>query len=127
MTRGQPVDGPISVPMIANQLRAEGVEKIVVVSDEPGKYGGDSGLPPRTAVAHRDELDRIQRELRDWKGASLLIYDQTCAAEKRRRRKRKLMADQPRRVFINEQVCAGCGDCGKASNRLSIVPVEKGF
>src|SRR3546814_15599825 len=98
--------GPISVPMIANQLRAEGVEKIVVVSDEPGKYGGDSGLPPRTAVAHREELDRIQRELRDWKGVSLLISDQTCPAAKRRRSKRKLMADPPRGVVITDQ---GCG------------------
>ncbi|HET8726480.1 MAG TPA: indolepyruvate ferredoxin oxidoreductase family protein [Alphaproteobacteria bacterium] len=127
MTGGQPVDGRIDVPMIANQMRAEGVEKIVVVSDEPEKYGSGSLLPAHTTIEHRRDLDRVQRDLRDWKGVSVLIYDQTCAAEKRRRRKRKLMADPPKRVFINEQVCEGCGDCGVKSNCLSVVPVETEF
>jgi len=128
MTGGQPVDGRLTVPMLVEQIRAEGVETIVVVTDEPGKYGQSApALPSGTPVRHRRDLDRIQRELRESRGVSVLIYDQTCAAEKRRRRKRKLMADPPKRVFINELVCEGCGDCGKASNCLSIVPVETEF
>ncbi|GIK98753.1 MAG: indolepyruvate ferredoxin oxidoreductase [Alphaproteobacteria bacterium] len=124
MTGGQPMDGPLDVPRIAAQLAAEGVGRIAVVSDEPDKYPTGGAFPPGTTVDHRRELDRIQRDLREIPGVTALIYDQTCAAEKRRRRKRKLMPDPPKRVFINEAVCEGCGDCSRASNCLSVVPVE---
>ena len=127
MTGGQPVDGPLSVPQITRQIAAEGVERIVVVSDEPEKYPIDAGFAPGVSVEHRDELDRIQRELRETSGISVLVYDQTCAAEKRRRRKRGRYPDPPKRVFINEEVCEGCGDCSTASNCLSVVPVETEF
>ena len=111
MTGGQPVDGPLTVPQIARQLAAEGVKRIVVVSDEPHKYPSDAGFPSGVTVHHRDELDAVQRELRTEKGVTALIYDQTCAAEKRRRRKRGTFPDPNQRVFINELVCEGCGDC----------------
>ncbi|MEQ8968656.1 MAG: indolepyruvate ferredoxin oxidoreductase family protein [Azospirillaceae bacterium] len=124
MTGGQPVDGQLTVAMIAHQLLAEGVERIVVVSDEPERYGVSSGLPTGTPVEHRDELDAIQRDLRETPGVTAMIYDQTCAAEKRRRRKRGTMADPDRRVVINELVCEGCGDCSRQSNCLSVVPIE---
>ncbi|NBB82743.1 MAG: indolepyruvate ferredoxin oxidoreductase family protein [Alphaproteobacteria bacterium] len=124
MTGGQPVDGTMTVPMIAHQLKAEGVEKVVVVSDEPEKYDNLSGLPHGTPVQHRDDLDPIQKELRETPGVTVMIYDQTCAAEKRRRRKRGLMEDLNRRVVINELVCEGCGDCSKQSNCLSVVPID---
>jgi indolepyruvate ferredoxin oxidoreductase len=127
MTGGQPVDGPLSVPMISRQLRAEGIEKIVIVTDEPDKYGRNAGFAPGTTIEHRDELERIQRELREVKGVSVIIYDQTCAAEKRRRRKRGKFPDPKRRVVINELVCEGCGDCSVKSNCLSVVPVETEF
>ncbi|MGQ0663974.1 MAG: indolepyruvate ferredoxin oxidoreductase family protein, partial [Pseudomonadota bacterium] len=127
MTGGQPVDGPLTVPQITRQLAAEGVERIAVVSDEPEKYPADSGFAPGVTVAHRDRLDTVQRELRERKGVSALIYDQTCAAEKRRRRKRGTFPDPQKRIFINEAVCEGCGDCGVQSNCLSIVPVETEF
>lgn len=124
MTGGQPVDGPISVPMIAQQLRAEGIGKIVVVTDEPEKYGGMAGMPPGVPVHHRDALDDVQRALREYAGVSILIYDQTCATEKRRRRKRGDYPDPARRVVINERVCEGCGDCSTQSNCLSVEPLE---
>jgi len=124
MTGGQPVDGQLSVPMIVDQVAAEGIEKIVVVTDEPDKYQGGLALPHHIPVEHRDDLDTAQKDLREYPGVSILIYDQTCAAEKRRRRKRKLMVDPPKRVFINEMVCEGCGDCSVKSNCLSVVPVE---
>ena len=127
MTGGQPVDGQITVPMIAKELAAEGVSRVVVVSDEPEKYGIGSGLPPFTKVEHRDELDRVQRELREEGGVSILIYDQTCATEKRRRRKRGKMPDIAKRVVINELVCEACGDCSVKSNCVSVVPVETEF
>ena len=127
MTGGQPMDGPLDVPMIARQVAAEGAKKIVVVSDEPEKYGGDNGLPPDTDVEHRDELDQVQRRLREVPGTTILIYDQTCAAEKRRRRKRGKMVDPAKRVIINELVCEGCGDCSVQSNCLSVMPVETEF
>lgn len=126
MTGGQAVDGQLTVPMVAAQLRAEGVQTIYVVSDEPWKYG-NAAFPSGTLIEHRDDLDQIQRKLRDMPGVTALIYDQTCAAEKRRRRKRGLMIDPPKRVLINERVCEGCGDCGKKSNCLSIAPVETEF
>ncbi|MBL8582672.1 MAG: indolepyruvate ferredoxin oxidoreductase family protein, partial [Rhizobiaceae bacterium] len=127
MTGGQPHDGGLSVDMIARQVRAEGVERIAVVTDEPGKYAGAAEFPAGTTIDHRDELDRVQRELRDVPGVSVLLYDQTCAAEKRRRRKRGTFPDPDRRVFINELVCEGCGDCGVQSNCVSIQPVETEF
>jgi indolepyruvate ferredoxin oxidoreductase len=127
MTGGQQVDGPISVDAIARQVAAEGVSKVVVVSDEPEKYPIGMAFPHGTAVHHRDDLDQVQRGLREWPGTSVLIYDQTCAAEKRRRRKRNLFPDPPKRVMINEAVCEGCGDCSVKSNCLSVVPVETEF
>ncbi|WP_310389125.1 indolepyruvate ferredoxin oxidoreductase family protein, partial [Roseateles sp.] len=128
MTGGQPVDGQTSVPQIARQVEAEGVKRLVVVSDEIGKYDGQHGLFPAGTTFHdRSELDAVQRELREIEGVTILIYDQVCAAEKRRRRKKKEMVDPPKRIFINQAVCEGCGDCGQASNCLSVVPVETDF
>ncbi len=123
MTGGQPLGGEVRVDAIAHQMVAEGAEKVVVVSDEPEKY--PAGYLPRGVPAHhRDDLDRVQRELRDTPGVTVLVYDQTCAAEKRRRRKRGLMADPPKRAFINHLVCEGCGDCSAASNCVSVQPLE---
>ncbi|MGI9295278.1 MAG: indolepyruvate ferredoxin oxidoreductase family protein, partial [Pseudomonadales bacterium] len=127
MTGGQPVDGTISVPAIANQVRAEGVQRIAVVSDEPEKYRDKSLFPSATTFHHRDDMDALQRELREVKGVSVLIYDQTCAAEKRRLRKRNAYPDPAKRVFINELVCEGCGDCSEQSNCLSIYPIDTEF
>ena len=127
MTGGQPVDGPLTVPMIARQVAAEGVNKIVVVTDEPEKYGQVTDLPDNTPVMHRDELDRVQKELRAYPGTSVLIYDQTCATEKRRRRKRNSYPDPNRRAVINARVCEGCGDCSGKSNCLSVEPLETEF
>ena len=124
MTGGQPVDGNLSVPQIARQLEAEGVGKIVVVTDGTERAYTAADLPQGVPLRHRDELDLVQRELRECPGVSALIYDQTCAAEKRRRRKRGKFPDPARRVFINEAVCEGCGDCSEQSNCLSVVPVE---
>ncbi|MBS3647851.1 indolepyruvate ferredoxin oxidoreductase family protein [Pseudaminobacter sp. 19-2017] len=125
MTGGQPVEGGLSVHAIAEQVRAEGIERIAVVSDEPEKYA--SPFPAGTTIHHRDDLDLVQRELREVKGVSVLIYDQTCASEKRRRRKRGAYPDPDRRVIINELVCEGCGDCGVKSNCVSVQPVETEF
>ncbi|MDH5557764.1 MAG: indolepyruvate ferredoxin oxidoreductase family protein, partial [Alphaproteobacteria bacterium] len=127
MTGGQPVDGPMTVPQISNQLYGEGVARTVVVTDEPDKYPIGTGWAPGVKVHHRDELDHIQKQLRDIPGVTAIIYDQTCATEKRRRRKRGIMEDPARRAFINEAVCEGCGDCSLASNCLSVVPVETEF
>ncbi len=127
MTGGQPVDGSLTVPEIACQVHAEGVRRIAVVSDDPRKYPVGTEFPADVTFHHRDELDRVQRDLREWPGVSVLIYDQTCAAEKRRRRKRGLYPDPPKRVFINERICEGCGDCSVQSNCLSVVPVETEF
>jgi len=127
MTGGQKVDGQMTVPQMARELAAEGARRIVVVTDEPEKYGPGVGLPANTPVHHRDDLDAVQKELRETPGVTVMIYDQTCAAEKRRRRKRGLMADPPKRVVINELVCEGCGDCSVQSNCLSVVPVETEF
>jgi len=127
MTGGQRHEGGLRVEQIAQQVRAEGVERIAVVSDEPGKYGSDMLWPPRATFHHRDELDAVQRELRTVPGVSVLIYDQTCAAEKRRRRKRGEFPDPDKRIIINELVCEGCGDCGIASNCVSVQPLETEF
>jgi indolepyruvate ferredoxin oxidoreductase len=127
MTGGQPVEGHPSVGEITREVLASGAKKVVVVSDEPKKYGSDAGFAPGTAIRHRDDLDQVQRELREMKGLTVLIYDQTCAAEKRRRRKRGLYPDPPKRVLINEAVCEGCGDCSEQSNCVSVKPLETEF
>ncbi|RIK84923.1 MAG: pyruvate ferredoxin oxidoreductase [Hyphomicrobiales bacterium] len=123
MTGGQPVDGPVSVQAIAHAARAEGVERIALVSDEPDKFSARD-FPAGATIHHRGALDAVQRELRTVKGVSVLIYEQTCATEKRRRRKRGTMADPGKVVVINELVCEGCGDCSVESNCLSVEPVE---
>ena len=127
MTGGQPVEGLPSVPRMTRQLAAEGVARIVVVTDEPDKYPADDSFAAGVTVHHRDAMDRVQRELQAIPGVTALVYDQTCAAEKRRRRKIGAFADPAQRVVINELVCEGCGDCGVQSNCLSIVPVETEF
>ncbi|HEV8261606.1 MAG TPA: indolepyruvate ferredoxin oxidoreductase family protein [Burkholderiales bacterium] len=127
MTGGQTVDGHPSVADITRQVAAEGAKKIVVVTDEPGKYPGDAGFAPGVEICHRDELDRVQRELRETPGLTVLVYDQTCAAEKRRRRKRGLEPDPPRHVVINDAVCEGCGDCSEQSNCISVKPLDTPF
>jgi indolepyruvate ferredoxin oxidoreductase len=124
MTGGQHVDGQLTVPQVTRQLAAEGVKRIAVVTDEPNKYPIGAEFAAGTSIHHRDDLDAVQRELREWKGVSALVYDQTCAAEKRRRRKRGAFPDPQKRAFINERVCEGCGDCSVRSNCLSVVPVE---
>ena len=126
MTGGQPVDGPLTVPAIAHSVRAEGVERIAIVSDEPQAF--DAGDFPRgTTISHRRELDALQRELRDIPGVTVLIYAQTCATEKRRQRKRGTLEDPSTFVVINDLVCEGCGDCSVESNCLSVIPKETPF
>lgn len=127
MTGGQPVDGQLTVPQIAGQLVAEGVKKVAVLSNDPDRTLQQGAFPPGIIVQPREDLDDVQRELRDIEGVTALIYDQTCAAELRRRRKRKQAPDPAKRIFINELVCEGCGDCSKQSNCLSIVPKETKF
>jgi len=124
MTGGQPVEGAMTVPQIAQQVLAEGARRVAVVADEPGKYPKRAGFPAGVAIRHRDDLDAVQRELRAISGLTVLIYDQTCAAEKRRRRKRGKFPDPPQRVFINDAVCEGCGDCSDKSNCIAVLPVE---
>ena len=127
MTGGQHVDGELTAPQITRQVSAEGVKRIAVVTDEPEKYGGGADFAPGVTVHHRDDYDAVQRELREVDGVSVIVYDQTCAAEKRRRRKRGQYPDPPRRVFINDLVCEGCGDCGVKSNCVSVTPLETEF
>lgn len=124
MTGGQSAEGSFTVPQIANQVAAEGAARIAIVSDEPGKYAGVTGLPAGTTIHDRQQLDAVQRELREVPGLTVLIYDQTCAAEKRRRRKRGQFPDPSKRVFINNLVCEGCGDCSTKSNCVSVRPLE---
>jgi len=128
MTGGQPVDGGLSVPQIAQQVVSEGAARVVVVTDDVARYAGVV-LPAGVPVRPREELDVVQRELRETQGVTVLIYDQTCAAEKRRRRKQNkpgktVFPDPARRMMINPAVCEGCGDCGTQSNCLSILPLE---
>ncbi|MEZ5773799.1 MAG: indolepyruvate ferredoxin oxidoreductase family protein [Hyphomicrobiaceae bacterium] len=123
MTGGQPLDGGHTLYQIATEMASEGAKRVVVVSDQPERIV-KSDLPPGTTVHHRDELIAVQKELAEIKGVTVLIYEQTCAAEKRRRRKRGILADPPKRVFINTEVCEGCGDCGVQSNCVAIQPVE---
>jgi indolepyruvate ferredoxin oxidoreductase len=127
MTGGQPVDGPLTVPQITRQMADEGVSKIVVVAEDENQY---KDLPSTDKMAdgvkiyHRDDLEKVQKEMREIPGCSILVYDQTCAAEKRRRRKRGQYPDPDKRVFINDAVCEGCGDCSEKSNCVSIEPLE---
>ena len=127
MTGGQAIDGPLDVPQITRQLAAEGVGRVVVVSEEPERFVGPSAVEPGTRVEPRERLDAVQRELREFPGVSVLVYDQACAAEKRRKRKRGLLEDPDRRVFIHERVCEGCSDCSVQSNCLSVEPVDTAF
>ncbi len=124
MTGGQPVDGTLSVPDIAHQVRSEGVQTIIVMSDDLAKWSKPEIFPPGVEFIHRDELDAVQKRLRETPGVTALIYDQTCATEKRRRRKRGRMPDPPKRAFINSLVCEGCGDCGEQSFCVSVLPKE---
>ncbi|ASJ72327.1 indolepyruvate ferredoxin oxidoreductase family protein [Granulosicoccus antarcticus] len=123
MTGGQTVDGELSAEIIAHQLHAEGIAPIYIVSDEPEQFSAKE-LPPGVQIRHRDDLDLVQRTLRECQGCNVIIYAQTCAAEKRRRRKRGLMVDPARRVVINSDVCEGCGDCSVQSNCVSIEPLD---
>jgi len=125
MTGGQPVEGKLTVAQIAHQVMAEGARRLVIVAEEANKKY--AGLPVGADVRHRDELDVVQRALRETPGLTVLIYDQTCAAEKRRRRKRGLLADPDARIFINDAVCEGCGDCSVQSNCIAVQPLETEF
>ena len=128
MTGGQPVDGPLSVPDIARQMRAESIQTIVVLSDNIEKWTQQREQFPTGVEFHdRSALDAVQKQLREVKGVSILIYEQTCATEKRRRRKRGKLEDPAKRVVINSLVCEGCGDCGKKSFCVSVLPKETEF
>ncbi|HEY1148228.1 MAG TPA: indolepyruvate ferredoxin oxidoreductase family protein, partial [Pseudoduganella sp.] len=124
MTGGQNVDGPLDPGMISRQIAAEGVTPIIVVTDDPDKYPDDYNWAKGVTVRHRSELMDVQKELRDMPGVSAMIYDQTCASEKRRRRKKGEYPDPAKRAVINEAVCEGCGDCSVQSNCLSVEPLE---
>lgn len=126
MTGGQHVDGDLSPQQITHQLYHEGIREIYLVSENPGAYPA-SAIAPGTKVAHRDQLDSVMRTLRDTPGCSAIVFVQTCAAEKRRRRKRGIMEDPARRVMINAAVCEGCGDCSVQSNCISVEPLETEF
>jgi indolepyruvate ferredoxin oxidoreductase len=123
MTGGQANDGGLTVPQIARQVAAEGVSKVVVVTDEPDKYAKHEDWPKGLTIHHRDDLMAVQTKMAEVPGVSVLIYDQTCATEKRRRRKRGTYPDPDKRVIINELVCEGCGDCGVQSNCVSVQPL----
>ncbi|MEZ5837803.1 MAG: indolepyruvate ferredoxin oxidoreductase family protein [Geminicoccaceae bacterium] len=128
MTGGQKMEtGNLSVPQICRMLAAEGVAETVVVTDDVGKYPIAAGFPHGVRVRHRDDLMEVQKRLRRIAGVTVIIYDQTCAAEKRRRRKRGRLADPDERIFINDLVCEGCGDCGVQSNCVAIQPLETDF
>lgn len=124
MTGGQHVDGHLSVAQLTRQLDAEGIKKQVIVTDEPELIHAEEHLAPNVEIRHRNDLDAVQRELREISGVTALIYVQTCASEKRRRRKRDAYPDPAERLYINSDICEGCGDCSKKSNCLSIEPVE---
>src|SRR5579883_634348 len=129
MTGGQPIEGEhfegeLTAPHVASQLFAEGVGRIASVSDDPEKYGSKAGFPASATFHHRDQLDAVQKELRDWRGVSAIIYDQSCATERRRLRKRGKVADPSERLFIHPEVCEGCGDCGIQSNCIALEPEE---
>ncbi len=127
MTGGQHVDGELTVPEITRQLAAEGVGRVAVVTDEPEKHDGVTDFAPGVTVHPRALMQEVERQFRDTPGATVIIYDQTCASEKRRRRKRGTMVDPQKRVFINAAVCEACGDCSRASNCVSVAPLETEF
>ena len=127
MTGGQKHEGELTVEAIAHQVAAEGVRKIALVTDEPGKYPVATQWPPGLQIHHRNILNEVQRDLAETSGVTVLIYDQTCATEKRRLRKRGLLEDPDARIIINELVCEGCGDCGTASNCVAVQPLETEF
>jgi indolepyruvate ferredoxin oxidoreductase len=124
MTGGQANDGGLTVPQVARQVAAEGVTRVIVVTDEPNKYPSGTAWPAGLTIHHRDDLIAVQKDLAEIPGVTVLIYDQTCAAEKRRRRKRHTYPDPEKRVIINELVCEGCGDCGVQSNCVSVQPLQ---
>ncbi|MCW2679605.1 MAG: indolepyruvate ferredoxin oxidoreductase [Frankiales bacterium] len=124
MTGAQDAEGALPVPALTRKLAAEGVVKTVVVTEEPKRYRGIRGLADGVSVRHRDELDAVQRELREVPGVTVIVYDQQCANEARRLRKRGRQAVRTTRVVIDEAVCEGCGDCGAKSNCLSVQPVD---
>jgi indolepyruvate ferredoxin oxidoreductase len=126
MTGGQHIDGNLTPGQIARELLAEGVKKVEVVTDEPEKYAPGT-FPPDVRISHRDDYDTVQKEIRAIPGTTVIIYDQTCASEKRRRRKRNAYPDPAKRAFINDLVCEGCGDCGVQSNCVSVTPLETEF
>ncbi len=127
MTGGQHVDGQLTVPQLTRQIEAEGAAKIVVVADDPTKYGSRQGFAPFVEVRPRAELLLVEEELSKVPGCTVLIYDQVCAAEKRRRRKKGTFPDPAKRLFINERVCEDCGDCSKQSNCVAVEPAETAF
>jgi indolepyruvate ferredoxin oxidoreductase len=125
MTGGQPVDGSLSLSDLILQLKGEGIKRIELVSDTPQNH--ELLTDTTVTVSHRDDLILVQKSLRETPGTTVLIYEQTCATEKRRRRKRGMLDDPNKRVFINDAVCEGCGDCSKKSNCLSVIPKETEF
>ncbi len=127
MTGGQPLDGTLTVDQVTRQVRDEGVQRIAVVTDEPEKYNSEINFARGTTIHHRRELDEVQQKMRKIEGVSVIVYDQTCASEKRRRRKRGTFPDPAKRYLINDRVCEGCGDCGVQSNCTSIQPLETDF
>mgnify|MGYP006156920093 CR=1 FL=1 len=126
MTGGQVIEGQVKVDELSRQVHSEGVRRIAVVSNDP-EYSNQAAFAPGVTIHHRDELDEVQRELREWEGVSAIIYDQNCATELRRRRKRGKAVDPDKRTFINDLVCEGCGDCGVQSNCIAIEPSETSF
>jgi indolepyruvate ferredoxin oxidoreductase len=124
MTGGQRIEGNVRVDELTRQVHSEGVRRIAVVSDDIEKYGADYDFAPGVTIHHRDTLDEVQKELREIEGVSIIVYEQFCATELRRRRKRGSAADPDKRIFINPRVCEGCGDCGVQSNCIAIEPVE---
>ena len=124
MTGGQPLDGTLNVEDLIYQLRGERVRRIALVSDDPQRWRGRFASVPGYTLHHRAELEALQRELRQFRGTSVIVYQQTCAAEKRRRRKKGVLEDPAKRMFINDAVCEGCGDCSIQSNCLSVIPKE---
>ncbi|NRO99386.1 indolepyruvate ferredoxin oxidoreductase family protein [Paraburkholderia sp. NMBU_R16] len=124
MTGGQPAEGGLTVPRVVDQVLAEGVSTVHIVTDDVTKYRTSGPTPANVTVLHRDQFDALQRRLREQKGVSVIVYEQTCAAEKRRRRKRGTMTTPPARVVINPDVCEGCGDCSAQSNCIAIEPLD---
>ena len=124
MTGGQQIEGQVRVDALSQQIHAEGVRRIAIVSNDPNQYPADAHFAPGVSIHHRDDLDAVQRELRDYAGASVIIYDQKCATELRRRRKRGKEPNPDKLTFINTAVCEGCGDCSVQSNCIAIEPVR---